>query len=464
MRIVKIMLQTLYILTCFLLFLFFQPFPFASAWQLGGFKTPESVLKDPETSFYYVSNINGTPTAKDDNGFISKIDSTGKMINLRFIDGASQKYILNAPKGLTIVKRTLYVTDIDFVRAYDLGTGENILNIDLRPSGAKFLNDIVADQEGSLYVSDTATNTIYKIDPESKKVHLYFQSKDLQGPNGLMIHPETGALFIVSWNGGKIFILRENKLQELTLPERPVNLDGIDRDQEGNIYFSDFTAGKIYKLTREGKLQLIAKGLNQPADISLDRENKLLLIPEFNASRVKTIPVGGTKKEAKLILPGKGLKEAFSTLGITPIDPPYPMMDFTLESIEGGKINTRNLRGKFLWLNFWATWCSPCRIEMPSMQKLWKKFGNKNFTILAVDLKENEEKVRLFIKQNGYTFPVVLDREGKIGSMYGIRGIPTSFFIDPQGKIIGVAIGAREWMDKSFYSFLEKLSKTALKE
>jgi len=435
--------------------------PYGFAWTTGGFKTPESVLKDPAASFYYVSNINGSPTGKDDNGFISKIGLNGKVVDLKFIDGKTREYTLNAPKGLAIDEGILYVADIDFVRAFDLKSGENIANINLAHLGAQFLNDITLDDEGNLYVSDTATNTIYQIEPaRGYKVSVYLRSKALQGPNGVTIHSETKALLVASWSGGKILSIFEGKVEEVPLTRGFRNLDGIDYDKEGNIYFSDYTQGTIYRLNKEGKVDKIADGLNQPADISVDRENSLLLIPEFAANRVKAIPIKDKTSDKKLILPQKELKDAFDSLEIQLIDPPCPMVDFTLRNLEGEKINTKDLRGKFLWVNFWATRCPPCRAEMPSMEKVWKRFGGENFVLLAVDLREDERRVRSFINDNGYTFPVLLDTTGEVGSVYKVRAIPTSFFINQEGEIVGVAIGTREWTNEKFYNFLRKLSKT----
>lgn len=160
----------------------------------------------------------------------------------------------------------------------------------------------------------------------------------------------------------------------------------------------------------------------------------------------------------KLTLSREKMEKAFNSLKVQLIKDSPSMPDFTLQNLEGKKISTENLRGKFLWINFWATWCPPCRAEMPSMQKVWEEFGGENFIILAVDLRENREKVRSFIKNNGYTFPILLDTSGDVGKKYGVRSIPTNFFVDPDGKVVGGAIGSREWDNKEFYEFLEALT------
>jgi len=157
----------------------------------------------------------------------------------------------------------------------------------------------------------------------------------------------------------------------------------------------------------------------------------------------------------KRVLPQKEMEEAFKALGVIIIKPPQSMIDFTLDNLKGEKISTKSLRGKFLWINFWATWCPPCRGEMPSMEKVWKKFGGDDFVILAVNLREDKKTVHSFVSKNGFTFPILLDKSGKVGISYGVRAIPSNLFVDPQGNIVGAAIGAREWDNDKFYNFLK---------
>lgn len=155
------------------------------------------------------------------------------------------------------------------------------------------------------------------------------------------------------------------------------------------------------------------------------------------------------------------MEDTFNSLKIQLTDPSYPVIDFMLKNLQGEKLSPKDFRGKFLWINFWASWCGPCRAEMPSMQKIWEKFGGKNFALLAINLREKKEPVYSFVKNNGYTFPVLLDKTGEVASSYGVKAIPTSFFAGPEGKIVGVAVGAREWDNEKFYSFLKDVSGTS---
>jgi peroxiredoxin len=154
-------------------------------------------------------------------------------------------------------------------------------------------------------------------------------------------------------------------------------------------------------------------------------------------------------------------KGFFSSLGIQKINPPVKAKDFTLEDLEVSAVNLKDFQGKVVFLNFWATWCPPCRVEMPAMEKLWQKFKQEDFVILAVDLRERKEKINSFVKTNGYTFPVLLDSMGAVANTYGIRAIPTTYLLDSEGRIVGRALGARDWASADAFKLIEQLlSKT----
>jgi len=150
-------------------------------------------------------------------------------------------------------------------------------------------------------------------------------------------------------------------------------------------------------------------------------------------------------------------KGFFSSLGIQKINPPVKAKDFTLEDLEVSAVSLKDFQGKVVFLNFWATWCPPCRVEMPAMEKLWQKFKQEDFVILAVDLRERKEKINSFVKTNGYTFPVLLDSMGAVANTYGIRAIPTTYLLDPEGRIVGKALGARDWASQNAFKLIEHL-------
>lgn len=124
-----------------------------------------------------------------------------------------------------------------------------------------------------------------------------------------------------------------------------------------------------------------------------------------------------------------------------------PFVDFELEDLNGKKVQMSDFKGKVIFLNFWATWCGPCRSEMPSMEKLYNALKNKGLVMLAINLQEDKKKVAAFMNSNKLTFPVLLDTTGKIGSIYGARNIPTTYLFDKSGFAVFGTAGAREWND-----------------
>jgi thiol-disulfide isomerase/thioredoxin len=125
--------------------------------------------------------------------------------------------------------------------------------------------------------------------------------------------------------------------------------------------------------------------------------------------------------------------------------PQIKAINFTLPGLDGKPRALSDYKGKVVFLNFWASWCPPCRAEMPSMQKLSRSWDKKKFVMLAVNLRETKEAVGSFARQNGYTFPVLLDETGRIASQYQVSGIPTTIIIDGKGNILSRTTGSREW-------------------
>jgi len=147
----------------------------------------------------------------------------------------------------------------------------------------------------------------------------------------------------------------------------------------------------------------------------------------------------------------------YASVGVQRINPPFEAEGFTLEDLRGSMMSLKDFRGKVIFLNFWASWCGPCRIEMPAMELLWQVFQDDDFVILAVDVKEERDTVSSFIEKNDYTFPVLLDSRGKVANMYDVRAYPTSFLIDWEGKVVGKAVGAREWASKDSFDLIKYL-------
>ena len=151
------------------------------------------------------------------------------------------------------------------------------------------------------------------------------------------------------------------------------------------------------------------------------------------------------------------VQQQMMELGFRVFQEPIEAPGFSLNDLEGNQVSLSDFRGKLVFLNFWATWCPPCRAEMPSMQTLHEELAEEEFTILAVDLQESKRDVADFIAENGFTFPVLLDTRGQVGSQYGARSIPTTYLIDKNGMAIAYLIGSRMWDETVVYETFREL-------
>jgi peroxiredoxin len=145
--------------------------------------------------------------------------------------------------------------------------------------------------------------------------------------------------------------------------------------------------------------------------------------------------------------------------GDAPVPAGSQAADFKLETLDGTTISLESLRGKVVFLNVWATWCEPCREEMPSMQTLYEDFkGNKDFVMLAVsqDVK-GRAVVAPYVAKNGYHFTILLDPENKIGDSYEVSGVPETFIIDRKGQIVAHHMGAFDWSRPDVKDALQQL-------
>ena len=164
--------------------------------------------------------------------------------------------------------------------------------------------------------------------------------------------------------------------------------------------------------------------------------------------------------------------KAFSEAGLTllgqktdPRDFSLPLASFAMLPEGLAKnMSLAGLQGKVVFLNFWATWCGPCRVEMPSMEALYQKYKDRGFEILAVNSGERPQEVIAFMIENNFTFLTVLDTNGAVSRSYGIQAIPTSYLIDRDGKIILRMVGSIDWNTPQIHAALELLLSAAVPE
>ncbi len=140
--------------------------------------------------------------------------------------------------------------------------------------------------------------------------------------------------------------------------------------------------------------------------------------------------------------------------------PGTPMArEFELPDLDGNKMKLSDFKGNVVVVNFWATWCPPCRAEIPSMQRAWDILKKHNVTLLAIHVGGNEDKIWSFLTDFNVDFPVLLDARSKVSRRWPMMGLPTTFIIDPQGKIALRAIGGREWDDPALIKSILALTK-----
>ncbi len=119
--------------------------------------------------------------------------------------------------------------------------------------------------------------------------------------------------------------------------------------------------------------------------------------------------------------------------------------DFVLPGEDGKTYRLGDYRGKVVVLNFWATWCPPCRYEMPAMERAWQKVKGKGVVFLAVNVGEDEDQIFQFLGDYPVTFPILMDQKGEIVKRYPVVGLPTTYIISPNGRVTHRAVGTREW-------------------
>jgi peroxiredoxin len=132
--------------------------------------------------------------------------------------------------------------------------------------------------------------------------------------------------------------------------------------------------------------------------------------------------------------------------------------DFTLKDLSGQPVQLSSLKGKVVLLNFWATWCPPCREEVPSMVRLNQAMQGKRFQMLAVSIDEGgKDAVNAFFKKGGVVLPALLDSDGRIARQYGTTGVPETFVIDTKGVILKKVIGPMDWSSPQVIAALDEL-------
>jgi len=255
---------------------------------VSGFSTPESVMHDEVADLYLVSNINGSPGAFDNNGFISRVWPDGTIAQLKWIRAGVNGVTLNAPKGLAIDHDTLYVADIDTLRAFDRVTGDPVGVYPIPNPGFPnplFLNDVAVAPDGTVYMSDNVNSAIFSMDRRAR-ISVFASGSQLKNPNGILADGANNVSW-VTWVSNEILRTTPSGhvFNVATLPlAGPLYLDGYVRLPDGSRLVSSWVTSCVHQISASGHesttVACYADGAG-PADIGYDRMRNNLLVPLF---------------------------------------------------------------------------------------------------------------------------------------------------------------------------------------
>jgi thiol-disulfide isomerase/thioredoxin len=136
---------------------------------------------------------------------------------------------------------------------------------------------------------------------------------------------------------------------------------------------------------------------------------------------------------------------------------PYPAPSLKLEDIDGIAYQTPLANNKWMFVHFWASWCGPCRREMPAIQAMWKKMQGENLEIALINTAENEDTVFSFLAIHAPEIRPLMDRDGQVTEQWQPRGLPATYLVDPHGKVRYQALGGRDWDSATYMEFLSNL-------
>lgn len=149
--------------------------------------------------------------------------------------------------------------------------------------------------------------------------------------------------------------------------------------------------------------------------------------------------------------------DALDGLLVQPLPEPVPAPPVAFEDLSGRPLTLRELRGNVIFVNFWATWCGPCRTEMPTLENLYRTYRGRGFVVVGVNFKESARDARALAQNLRLSFPVVLDPDGAASEAFRVRGLPVSFLLDREGRVLWRAIGSREWDGPHGRAYLDEL-------
>ena len=271
---------------------------------IGGFQGPESVLHDEEQDVYFVSNMTGHGSIRDGNGFISRVSAANPESVTVFVRGGAAEVTLHSPKGMAIQGDTLWVADIDVLRAFHRKTGAPLGAIDFAPHGAVLLNDVAVAPDGTLRVTDTGILMI----PAGVKhvggdrifaagggqaVTVVSSGLELRQPNGIARDADGARWVVVSFDPfvGEIAVIPDGDSARRVVRRGTGRLDGVQVLPGGAIIFTSWVDSALHVLDGGGERKLVRE-IPDAADIGLDRGRRRVAIPLSSLGQVQIWDIG----------------------------------------------------------------------------------------------------------------------------------------------------------------------------
>ncbi|MDX2194392.1 MAG: SMP-30/gluconolactonase/LRE family protein [Gemmatimonadales bacterium] len=260
-----------------------------------GFATPESALWDAELQSWFVSNIDGVPSAKDGNGFLSRLRADGGIDSLRFVLGGRDGAVLHAPKGLARTGDTLWAADIDAVRGFDRRSGAPLATIEV--PGAVFLNDVAVGPDGALYVTDTGIrigadgithpgpDRVFRVRAGAKP-EVMLEGDRLERPNGITWDAAAGRFLLVPFGGADLMSWAPGDSLRM-VAKGPGQQDGVERLADGRMLVTSWADSSVVALDAAGAVTRVLGGIPSPADLGVDPVRGIVAVPVFTGNRVE---------------------------------------------------------------------------------------------------------------------------------------------------------------------------------